>query len=477
MSWKLLIAALGAVVEIDLTGLTQEQASAVSDAWKDALAAEGQADASATVLAVPGDDAPHDPDALLADLSQRVTLAAISARRGELWMLHAAGVAASDGRVVALVGPSGRGKTTAARALAARFAYVSDETVAIDADGRVWPYRKPLSIIEEPGRPKVQRAASSLGLLPLPDAPLRLAAIAVLDRREDARDEASVEVVDLGDVLAELVEQSSHLTAMPAPLRTIAAHGRAVGGMRRIVYREAASLLPVVEALVAAPLRDVLSIEESSEPDHGPGEPDHRPGAERSVASAQEEPRYRRGQVHDELTLEDPDRIAVLQRGAHGTGTVRVLAGIAPALWRAAQNAPLERLVSAAVAEFGAPADADAAGAVARAVTDLVDAGVLLSAPGCRQPQRDQWGIRPDVAWTDSGDRIVALALADESATPVALEGSAAVVWSALATGRAPVTDIIARAAEAVGVEPETIAADVTGFLDDLESATLVDRR
>ena len=54
---------------------------------------------------------------MLSGLSQQVTLAAIEAARGRAWMLHAAGIATPDGQVVVLVGPSGRGKTTASRAL------------------------------------------------------------------------------------------------------------------------------------------------------------------------------------------------------------------------------------------------------------------------------------------------------------------------------------------------------------------------
>ena len=101
---------------------------------------------------------------MLSSLSQQVTLAAIEAARGRAWMLHAAGIATPDGPVVVLVGPSGRGKTTASRALGAVYGYVSDETVAIDEDGRVWPYRKPLSVIEDFAAPKTQLAPSALGL-------------------------------------------------------------------------------------------------------------------------------------------------------------------------------------------------------------------------------------------------------------------------------------------------------------------------
>ena len=82
-------------------------------------------------------------DRCCASLSIDVTLAALAQRAGELLLLHAAGLAAPDGGgVVVLVGPSGRGKTTAARVLGRHFRYVSDESIGIDTDGTVLPYRR-----------------------------------------------------------------------------------------------------------------------------------------------------------------------------------------------------------------------------------------------------------------------------------------------------------------------------------------------
>lgn len=458
MPRKLLIEALGTTVAIDLAGLAPHEIEAVDRAWADVLAADEGQDAVATVDASALRSEPGSLPVLLADLSQHVTLAAIEARRGELWMLHAAGVAASDGRVVVLVGPSGRGKTTAARTLGAHFGYVSDETVAIDAEGRVWPYRKPLSIIEHSGEPKAQRSPSSLGMRPLPDAPLRLAAIAVLDRREDAGDDAHVEEIDLGDALPDLVEQSSHLTSMPTPLRTIAAHVEAVGGVRRLTYREAASIVSVVGALAERAAAEVRPVGEAS-PVVEAGEAD-------AVSSG-----YSRGPVHDVLALDDPARIAVLQRGDDDRGTVRIVAGVAPALWRAADGASLDRLTAAAVAEFGEPDTGDAGELVAEAAAELVEAGIL------RLARPLEWSIREDVAWTDSGRRVVALALSDASASPLALEGSATIVWRALAEGAAPAERIAERAAAVAGADPQEIADDVVGFLAELESAALIERR
>ena len=187
----------------------------------------------------------------LSDLSTRVTLAALDALRGTRLLLHAAGVAAPDGRVLALVGPSGRGKTTAVRHLGTRFGYVSDESVAVDEALTVWPYRKPLSVIVE-GKPfKEQIAPSDLGLLPLPDAPLRLAGITLLDRDPET-DEPGVRRVDLIDAICEMTPQISYLAELPSPLQYVARIVGGVGGITRLVYRDAADLPPVVSDMFAA---------------------------------------------------------------------------------------------------------------------------------------------------------------------------------------------------------------------------------
>ena len=110
MSESILIEALGLPVELDLDGLTPAEAQAVRRAWRDAETATGALDAVRVQVREQGDASDLAP--LLERLSQRVTLAAIEAHRGRRWMLHAAGLALPDGRVVVLVGPSGRGKTT-----------------------------------------------------------------------------------------------------------------------------------------------------------------------------------------------------------------------------------------------------------------------------------------------------------------------------------------------------------------------------
>lgn len=472
MAESILIEALGVPIMLDLAGLTDAETSATRAAWRDAAApgvrsrgdvlirGEEAEDLSAAtqisacvslVVREPGDDSdlPH----LLERLSQRVTLAAITARRGELWMLHAAGLALPDGRVIVLVGPSGRGKTTASRALGQNLGYVSDETVAMDADGRVYPYRKPLSIIEG-GFPKVQRAPSDLALGALPDADLHLAAIVLLDRREDAGDEPVIETLDLGDALEELVAQTSYLPDLDRPLQRIAALIAPLGGVRRVTYREAESLAAIVDDLVA-PVDAVVDVVEAV-----PGDLAPVAGAGGPAGS---DARYTRFATADAVGLADPDRIAVMQRDESGAGTVTVLAGIAPALWRAASGVPIEVLVDAAVDAYGAPDDGSAADTVRAAVDELVAAGLL------HEVSDPTWSVRDDVAWHDSGDRVLVLSLAQPDAVVEDLQGSAALIWRALGDGHVTTDEVVHRVASRAGMEAEVVRVDVETFLLDLE--------
>ena len=241
------IDAIGAVIDIDGSALSHDAWAAAKVAWQDAVVEPpGGAAPSATVIA----HGTVTPEAMLAGLSVDVTVAALEARAGDLLMLHSAGLATEQGGVVALVGPSGRGKTTASRVLGRVFSYVSDESVGIAADGNVLPYRKPLSLIELNPYLKVQRSPTELGLLALPTAPLRLAALVLLER-SDAAIAPRVELVSLAVGIVELAQQASYLGRLPSPLRTLTAHIEAVGGVRRITYSNAESLAPIIQELGA----------------------------------------------------------------------------------------------------------------------------------------------------------------------------------------------------------------------------------
>jgi hypothetical protein len=235
--------------------------AAITTAWDRCLSGSG-APAAGTVVEVFLDDdeaavrrardrgllADSDELRMMHYLSPNLTVAAISAHYGEWWMLHACAVAdPTTGATAVLVARSGTGKTTAAVALGRHFGYLSDETAAIRPDGTLVPYPKPLSVLVDGRGPKLQHSPSDLGLLAAPATPW-LAAIALLDR--NGSDTPRVEAVGTVDALPALAEQTSALQRHERPLHMVAEHLHRTGGLRRISYREAGDLVPVVAQLI-----------------------------------------------------------------------------------------------------------------------------------------------------------------------------------------------------------------------------------
>jgi hypothetical protein len=220
----------GDVIEIDVLADTDDALVAASD------------------VALSGSDLPRLMDAI----SPTVTVAAIERQAGKLLMLHACGLAdPRTGATLALVAPSGTGKTTAAATLGRDLTYVSDETVGISADGSVVAYPKPLSVLASPDDPlKSQVDPDDLGLPTAPDR-LTLRGILWLDRDPEAPDDPTIDVIPTVRAIAQLSPQISSLTRFDRPLRRVAATLHAVGGLRRVRYRESRYLRPLVAELLS----------------------------------------------------------------------------------------------------------------------------------------------------------------------------------------------------------------------------------
>ncbi|WP_400997718.1 hypothetical protein [Agromyces sp. GXQ0307] len=372
---------LDSVVRVDFDpSVPDDVRGAISGHWVDLVERDAEPTITIRATMVPG-QASADPaqrvvsgpsaERLAANIVSEATLAGIGELAGSALMLHAGAVALEDGRVIALVGPSGRGKTTASRALGRGLGYVTDETLAVYPDGEVLPYRKPLSVGTEPAA-KTPIPASSAGLRELPSARLVLDAIVVLDRREGV-EAPYVETIPLLDALEELVPQTSFLTRLRAPLRTLVTTVLSTGGVRRVVYSEAETLPGLVDEILAA-----RSDESPHLVDVGVSTTDCDCGAklgeQSDVVPAAPGAVYRRSEYRDALSVDDA--LVVYRRNI-----VSVLDGIGPVLWFAASDTTAAELTDAALREMPAPpADIDPARVVEATLDELVAADLLVRA-------------------------------------------------------------------------------------------------
>lgn len=329
-----IVEAIGARIAIDVIGLPPGDRETVGALWADAAPSTNHSDAAPVAVVRLG--TAFEFSSTLADLSTRVTVAALGARRGEMWMLHAAGVADESGRVAVLIGPSGAGKTTAVTALGAHLGYVSDESIGIEDSGRVLAYRKPLSVVRAGEASKKQIPPSTLGLLPLPRAPLVVSALLLLDRRRapsSPAGEPTLTAVPEGEAIAVMAEQSSYLTAMPRPLETMRSHVRRLGGVYRLAYDEASQLPAVVKGLLdtdrGVSIRTV---------DDGIEAVDATALLEEVTASlgdaGHEHPVYSRAPFLDDTTVAGA-QVVILRDGGDGPAQVTVLTPVAGAIWHA----------------------------------------------------------------------------------------------------------------------------------------------
>jgi len=332
--------------------------TAVRRAWSGAETGYAADRAAASVRVLMRQDGSAD----LADLSSRVTLAALASRRGDVTLLHACGLAAADGSVAAFVGPSGRGKTTVAATLGRHFGYLSDETVAVAASGEVLAYRKPLSLVRAPDAAKEQVSPVDLGLLARPEAALQIASVILLDRSASAPPVPQLRRLSVIEALPLLVPNLSYLAEQPHGLRMLSELADRIGGFRSVRYRDAVDLLTITDQLFAPDPAAIESVTASYR--HAAADsPGVHPGATGPVY-------VQRSGVQ---SLEGPAQTAAL-----GQEVLHILGGIGPALWRALEiPATVAEISALVVAELNPPPTDDATDLVERALAGLVNAGLV----------------------------------------------------------------------------------------------------
>jgi hypothetical protein len=86
--------------------------------------------------------------------------------------------------------------------------------------------------------------------------------------------------------------------------------------------------------------------------------------------------------------------------------------------------------------------------------------------------------IAPDVAWHASQGRVAVLDLADASAVPFVLEGSASAIWNAVSESGGDGADgVVSSVAVLFGLSADDVRDDVVSFLEELVERALIEAR
>jgi hypothetical protein len=203
-----------------------------------------------TDVEVLGSDAPSERRSrAMVALTQRVTFTALRARAGQAVFFHAGGICdPRTGAAFVYVAPGGTGKTTLTRSIGPGLGYLSDETVAVRADGSVMPYLKPLSIRRGGDVTlKDEVAPGELGLR-APAASPWIAGLVILRRQDGARLERKA--VTTLDAIAALSPETSALAALDHPFRRLADVLERAGGLEIVTYSEADQLRSLVDEVL-----------------------------------------------------------------------------------------------------------------------------------------------------------------------------------------------------------------------------------
>ncbi|MFC7490420.1 MULTISPECIES: hypothetical protein [unclassified Knoellia] len=242
MSEDYVVDAFGARWSLDTGALGAEERERLHLLWARCRVLGARAEDAGVAPFVVTDGSPYA-------VSRALTLASLKRRRGSAVLLHAAGLSRGE-RAIALVGPSGAGKSTASRVLGTHFGYLSDETVAVEADGRVAAYPKPVSVVTDPEAPwdKGEWSPDELGLRKSSD-PAYLTAVVVLER-DPTRTVPELAPLTLIDALLAVIAQSSSLPALDRPLHRLAEVVSGSGGPFLLRYSEISDCFDVVGTLL-----------------------------------------------------------------------------------------------------------------------------------------------------------------------------------------------------------------------------------
>jgi hypothetical protein len=298
----------------------------------------------------------------LRPLHARLTAASIDAVGSRL-LLRGAGVAAEDGRVVALLGGTPKRRKLATLALArGAFGYVTDEVVAIEGDRAVLPFPRPLPLDEPdlPAEDRGLRGPDDLGLNAAPE-PLELAAIVLLDPQGDRSEPARLERLQPGEAVVALTRHVHHPGHEGHPLRRLAAVIERSGGVHRLSY-DALEELP-------ATLHGLLATRATTG-----GAPSWAPAGEPPADLDAVTWGLRDGRVR-QVPFVDAIRIADELLVVAGRQPVR-LSALGATIWEAARSAPrIPDLVAHVVEVHGPHPEAEAL--VRESVAAMVNSSVL----------------------------------------------------------------------------------------------------
>jgi hypothetical protein len=302
-------------------------------------------------------------------VASRLTGLGIRGLRGRSVMLHAAGLADDDGHVLVLVAPSGHGKTTAAVSLATRgLGYVTDETVAIDPDGSVVPYPKPVAFVDEasPTGPKMQHSPDALGMGVAPPH-LRLSRLLLINRQPDLSGAPRIERRELIDGLLDLIRQTSSLALLSRPLQTLCRIVDMSAGIYALTYAEIDEAVPLLTDFLSAERLDEDTPEWKAVLDEG-ADPD-------DMRWALLDGRIRRKPLTDAIQSGDDVLLMVAD-------TPIKLSGIGLTIWETCRSAATpEEVVAAVVYTHGEHPEADLL--TRQALSELSAAGVLAAGAPC----------------------------------------------------------------------------------------------